>query len=107
MKLSELHRITNLHYSPDHREDPEVMIRIKLPYSTVGAIPMVQVKSMSMGFDWEAGRFIIWPEEDLTPSDRDFAQQMRDMQERAAHADRENRSLKAEIKKLKKQLGTP
>jgi len=57
-----------------------------------------------MGFDWEAGKFIIMPEEDLTPGDRDFAKQMRDMQERAAWADYENRNLKAEIRKLKKRL---
>jgi hypothetical protein len=104
MKLSELHRIVNLHYRPEWPEDPEIMIRVKLPYATVGALPMVKVKSMNMGFDWEAGRFIIWPEEDLTPSDRDFAKQMHDMQERAYKSDYENRGLKAEIRRLKKKL---
>jgi hypothetical protein len=44
------------------------------------------------------------PEEDLTPSDRDFAKQMKEMQDRAGWADYENRNLKAEIRKLKKQL---
>ena len=107
MKLSELHRIVNLHHRPDYPEDPEIMIAIKLPYATVGSLPMVKVKSMNMGFDWEAGRFIIWPEEDLTPSDRDFAKQMKEMQDRAGWADYENRNLKAEIRRLKKQLGTP
>jgi len=80
------------------------MIRVKLPYDTVGALPMVKVKSMNMGFDWEAGRFIICPEEDLTPSDRDFAKQMKEMQERAYNSDYENRNLKAEIRRLKKKL---
>ena len=101
MKLSELHHIVNAHHRDNDYSDPEVMIRIKLPYSTVGAIPMVAVKSMNMGFDWEAGRFIIWPAEDLTPADRDFAEKMRDMQEKCSHALLENRRLKAEIKKLK------
>jgi hypothetical protein len=105
MKLSELHRIVNLYHRDGHYEDPEIMIRVKLPYATVGALPMVNVKSMNMGFDWEAGRFIIWPEEDLTPSDRDFAKQMHDIQERAYKSDYENRNLKAEIRKLKKQIG--
>jgi hypothetical protein len=104
MKFSDLQRIVNLHYRPDHYEDPEIMIRVKLPYDTVGALPMVKVKSMNMGFDWEAGRFIIWPEEDLTPSDRDFAKQMKEMQERAYNSDYENRNLKAEIRRLKKKL---
>ncbi len=80
---------------------------IKLPYTTVGSLPMVPVKSINMGFDWEAGKFIIAPEEDLTPSNRDFAKQMKEMQDRAGWVDYENRNLKAEIKRLKKQLGAP
>jgi hypothetical protein len=107
MKLSELHRIVNLYHRDGHYEDPEVMIMIKLPYDTVGSRPMVPVKSMSLGFDWEDGKFIIAPEEDLTPSDRDFAKQMKEMQDRAYLADYENRNLKAEIRRLKKQIGTP
>ena len=107
MKLSELHRIVNLYHRDGHYEDPEVMIMIKLPYATVGSRPMVPVKSINMGFDWEAGKFIIAPEEELTPSDRDFAEQMRKMQDDLGWAKYENRNLKAEIKRLKKQLGTP
>jgi hypothetical protein len=104
MKLSELHRIVNLYHRDEHYEDPEVVILIKLPYNTVGSRPMVPVKNITMGFDWESGRFIIMPEEDLTPSNRDFAKQMKEMQDRAGWADYENRNLKAEIRKLKKQL---
>lgn len=104
MKLSELHRLANLYHHEGHYEDPEVVIKIKLPYSTVGGQPTVKVKSMHMGFDWDSGKFIIYPEEDLTPSDRDFAKQMMEMQERAGWADHENRNLKAEIRRLKKQL---
>ena len=104
MKLSELKRLVNLHHRDGLREDPEVVIKIKLPYNTVGAMPTVKVKSMHMGFDWDSGKFIIYPEEDLTPSDRDFAKQMTEMQERAGWADHENRNLKAEIRRLKKQL---
>lgn len=104
MKLSELHRIVNLYRRDDHYEDPEVVILIKLPYNTVGSRPMVPVKNITTGFDWEAGKFIIIPEEDLTPADRDFAKQMKEMQDRAGWADYENRNLKAEIRRLKKQL---
>ena len=85
-------------------EDPEVVIQIKLPYSTVGGSPFVKVKSVQMGFDWDQGKFFLNPEEDLTPSDRDFAKQMKEMQERAGWADYENRNLKAEIRRLKKKL---
>ena len=104
MKFSELKRVIDLHYRDGHYEDPEVVIQIKLPYTTVGAHPSVPLKSVWPGFDWDAGKFILVPEEQLTPSDRDFADQMKKMQERAGMADYENRGLKAEIRRLKKQL---
>jgi hypothetical protein len=85
--------------------DTDIMISIKLPFSTVGAIPMVSVKHAYKGFDWENGKFIIDPEELLTPADRDFASQMKKLQEDLGWAKYENRNLKAEIKKLKKQNG--
>lgn len=99
MKVSELKRI--LEHAND---DNEVMISIELPYTTVGARPMVAVKSVMHGFDWEHGKFIMRPEENLTPADRDFAKQMKDMQDKWGWADYENRNLKAEIKRLKKRL---
>jgi hypothetical protein len=105
MKLSELHRLVELYHRDGHHEDPEVVVKIKLPYSTVGGLPTVKVKNVQMGFDWEQGKFIITPEEDLTLSDRDFVKQMTEMQERAGWADYENRNLKAEIKRLKKKYG--
>jgi hypothetical protein len=104
MKLSELHRLVNQYHGPDHYEDPEVVIKVKLPYNTVGGMPVVNVKQVQLGFDWDSGKFIITPEEDLTPSDRDFAKQMTEMQERAGWADYENRNLKAEIRQLKKKI---
>jgi hypothetical protein len=103
MKLSELKLFVDQHLQYTI-EDPRVVIQIKLPYSTVGAQPTVEVKSVNMGFDWDDGKFILTPEEQLTPSDRDFAKQMREMQESAIHADRENRSLKAELNQLKKKI---
>lgn len=100
MKVGELKRIL------EHvRDENEVMIAIKLPYSTVGAIPMVTVKSAQNGFDWENGKFILRAEEELSPADRDFAQQMRDMQEKLGWAEYEKRNLRAEIKKLNKKYG--
>jgi hypothetical protein len=104
MKFSELKRMVDLHHRPDHYEDPEVVIQIKLPYTTVGAHPSVQLKTVWPGFDWDKGKFILVPEEPLTPSDRDFAEQMKKMQEKLGWAELENRNLKAEIRRLKKQL---
>ena len=87
------------------KDDVEVMVAIKLPFSTVGAIPMVPIKHAYNGFDWESGKFIIIPEETLTPADRDFASQMKKMQDELGWGKYENRNLKAEIKMLKKQTG--
>lgn len=104
MKFSELKRLVDLYHRENHHEDPEVVVQIKLPYSTVGGTPAVKVKNVQMGFDWDHGKFIFQTEEELTPSDRDFAKQMKEMQERAGWADYENRNLKAEIRQLKKKL---
>ena len=100
MKLSELKQLVDRHILMD-RDDPEVVVRIKMPYTTVGGMPTVKIKNAQMGFDWDSGKFIFSTEEDLTPSDRDFAKQMKDMQERAGWADYENRNLKAENRRLK------
>ena len=100
MKVSQLKLI--LEHSKD---DNEVVISVKLPYATVGAIPTIPVKSAQNGFDWEHGKFILQAQEELTPADRDFAKQMKDMQEKWGRAELENRDLKAEIRRLKKQLG--
>ena len=100
MKVSELKQRLE-----SAKDDDNVMIAIKLPYVTVGAIPMTSVKLAFNGFDWEKGNFILTPEELLTPTDRDFDSQMREMQRVADLVQYENRGLKAEIKKLKKHFG--
>ena len=105
MKLSELHRVVNLFYSPDkpHR-DSEVMVATTLPYTTVGAIPMTAVKSAIQGFDWESGKFIIHPVESLSPSEDKLKEQFVKYDKKIGQLYDENRNLKAEIKKLEKQL---
>jgi site-specific recombinase len=87
------------------KDSDEVTIAIALPYSTAGAIPMVSVKSAMSGFDWESGRFIIRPIESLTPEDRDFAKQFKELQKKAGWLDYENRGLKAQNKKLRAMYG--
>lgn len=106
MKLSELKALVDraVETSRDY-EDHEVVVAVKLPYTTVGAIPMIAVKSVNKGFDWENGKFIIRTEEELTPADSNFAAQMKEMQDKLGWAEYENRGLKAEIRRLKKQIG--
>jgi hypothetical protein len=103
VKLTELKDLID-GYVQFIEDDPDVVIAITLPYSTVGATPTVPVKLVSNGFDWDKGKFILTPEENLTPADRDFANQMKKMQEDLGVAKLENRRLKSEIKKLKEQL---
>ena len=106
MKLRELKKLVDraVETSRDY-EDDEVMIAIKLPYTTVGAMPMVPVRSVQRGFDWEKGRFVIRAEENLTPADRDFAETTKQLQDKLGWAEYENRGLRAEIRRLKKQTG--
>ena len=105
MKLSELKLIIDRAGQYSRRgDDPEVVIKVTLPYSTVGGTPRVAVINAWSGFDWDAGKFYIVPEEELVPRDRDFAKQMQEMQERAGWADAENRRLKAELNQIRKQL---
>lgn len=85
-------------------EDHNVVIAVKLPYTTVGARPTVPVISAFKGFDWENGLFIITPEENLTPADRAFTETMKKLQDKLGWAEYENRRLKAEIKTLNKQI---
>lgn len=104
MKLSELKAFIDNNEKIFLPPDQDVVIAITLPYSTVGAMPTVPVRLVANGFDWENGKFILYPEEQLTPANRDFADQMKRMQEDLGVARLENRRLKSEIKKLKEQL---
>jgi len=104
MKLSELHRIVNLLHRPDHYMDPEVVIQVKPPFTTVGGTPSVNVKTVYNGFDWDNGKFFVIPEETLVNADVDFESKFKKLQEDYGWATYENRNLKAENKKLRKQL---
>ena len=105
MKLSELHRILSLHLRPEQPHlDADVCVVVKMPYTTVGAKPMVKIRAAAAGFDWENGKFMLWPEEDLQPADRDFEEQFKKLQKDYGWLDYENRNLKSEINKLKGKL---
>jgi hypothetical protein len=84
--------------------DEEVVVVVRLPYSTVGGRPNVKVKYVGSGFDWDSGKFEIITEEELQPADRDFGEKFRKVVDDLGWAQYENRNLKAEVKKLRKQL---
>lgn len=105
MTLQELHDIISRYLVTNKRNcDSDVKIRIKLPMSTVGSLPMVDVKSVQMGFDWEANKFLIYPEEELTLHDADFAEKFRKVESKYGHLYVENFQLKSEVQRLKKLL---
>lgn len=104
MKLSELKKIIDRCVELSSHTDDEVVVEIRLPYSTIGSKPCTQVKSANSGFDWDKGKFMISTVETLTLSDKDFDGKMREMQEKLGWADYENRNLKKEIKRLKSLL---
>ena len=47
MKLSELKQIVEYHYRDGRLDDPDVLLQIKLPYSTVGSTPVVKITSFT------------------------------------------------------------
>lgn len=100
MKVSELKQRLE-----SANDDDDVCVAIKLPFATVGAIPTVNVELVFSGFDWDRGKFIVTPEENLTPADRDFEDTMKSLQDKVGWLEYEKRGLKSEIKRLKKQLG--
>lgn len=42
----------------------------------VGGQPYIEVKSASLGFDWDKGKFFIWPETPIRATDRDEIQSL-------------------------------
>lgn len=98
MKVSDLKTILQ-----HARDTDEVMIRVTLPYATVGAVPMVKVKSASSGFDWENGKFILWPDENLSPSSDKLKEQFKKMEKQCSELFIKNMELEKELRKLKSQ----
>ena len=98
MKVSELIAILE-------RANPEddVRIRIKSP-GTVGQSPTVDVKSASSGFDWDRGFFLIFPVDDLSKDTVQLLEQIKTLQDKFGWSEYENRNLKADIKRLRKQI---
>lgn len=105
MKLSEFKEKIDL-YAKHTKEynDPEVVVEYKPPFATAGGQPCVAVTGMLRGFDWDAGKFFIVTQQQLTLADAEFAEKFKKLQDEYGWAKLENRTLKAEIKKLKDQL---
>jgi len=108
MNLQELYEIV-LHQmrlcEKSHRSPTDV--KVCIPIQTVnacGGTPCIDIKSAHKGFDWDDTKFMLYPEKDLSLTDHDHMANMRKEAEDIGWTANEVRSLKAEIKKLKKQL---
>lgn len=81
----------------------EVVIPVKVAGS-VAAQPYTKVKSLQAGFDWDQGKLFVYPEVNLRECDRDELKSIQKKLEDIGWNMYENRRLKAENKKLKKQI---
>ena len=67
---------------------------------TAGGTPVVGVKNIHAGFDWDNGKLLIYPESDVREIKADELLALRKANEKEGWAQYENRGLKSEIKKL-------
>jgi hypothetical protein len=102
MKLSQLKDIINSYSVNERNLDAEVVVVVKLPYATVGGTPCVEIKNVSMGFDWDAGKFQLFPAENLQEADVPFAEKFSDLQKKYGWSQYEKRGLESELKSLRK-----
>jgi len=105
MKLSELKEQIDriVEYAP-RDADSEVMVAIKLPHTTVGAIPMMEITSIMQGFDWEHGKIILRTKEPLMPFDKDIGDKLKKTTDKLASTEYKNRRLTDELNELRKQF---
>jgi hypothetical protein len=84
-------------------DSDEVVIVTKLPYPTVGAHPMTKVKAATTGFDWEHGKFMIWPESDLYPPNDELNEKFKKMEKQSNALIMKNFEFERKIKRLKNE----
>ena len=108
MNLKQLYDIIErevIHCEKRH-QDPAT-IKVCIPIQTVNAIggtPCADVRQANKGFDWDDNKFMLYPEKNLSLTDHDYLDKMRKEAEDIGWTGNDVRNLKAEIKKLKKQL---
>ena len=106
MKLHEFKNIVDhCNNSLYENEEEKVVIAIKRPWSTVGGSPFVEVKSASSGFDWDQGKFFIYPEQNLYLGEDTSAEKVSELSKKLERIRYELWTTKQEVKRLKKKLG--
>lgn len=80
-----------------------VVIPIKTPGS-VGGTPCVDIKSAITGFDWDDGKLMLYPVEDLSKTDHDYLAKIRKQADEIGWSVYEFNNLKRENKRLLKEI---
>ena len=81
MNLKMLYDIVEEHMirCEKRHQNPEE-IRVCIPITTVNSIggtPVVDVKQIIKGFDWDNNKLMLYPDYDLSKTDHDYLQKMR------------------------------
>ena len=108
MNLTELKQLVDRAYDSamrGHRDPDKVTAYIStFKVGTAGHIPVTGVKSVHIGFDWEANSCIITPEVQLREIDRDEIKTLQEKYEELSWKQMDINRLKRENKQLKGQL---
>lgn len=70
----------------------------------IGGTPSTNIKDINLGFDWDKGKLIIYPEQTLREIDRDEIKTLGDKYEELVWSKYEIDKIVKENKKLKEQL---
>lgn len=84
-------------------EDVQVVIASH-KVGLIGGTPNTNIKSINLGFDWDTGKLIIYPEQTLREIDRDEIKTLNDNYEELSWSKYKIDKIVKENKKLKEQL---
>lgn len=90
-------------YDGQNAENIQVGIKV-FRVGAVGGTPVVPIKSVHMGFDWDKGKLIMTTEPELREVNRDEIKTLLDKYEELGWKQSQISSLKRENEKLKKQV---
>lgn len=91
----------------ENRHQDLEQLRVCIPIKTtptIGGTPVVDVKSIQAGFDWDNGKLMIYPIEDLSKTDHDYLAKIKKQASEIGWSVYEFDNLKRENKLLKKRI---
>lgn len=107
MKFSKFSELVNriLSNNHSHRRDMDVTIVVHSP-GRIGSTPSVEVQSIQVGFDWDAGQVMIFPAQPLTTLTPEQITDITDSVRKgqSSHAYQEYKKHKEQLEKLSIEL---